>query len=438
MDQVMVLGTGMAAWGATDRLVAEGVHPVLYDKCDQPGGHTKTYRHDDGFIFDDGPHISFTEDERVQGVLADAVDGDWVSFKTYVDNYYEGTWVMHPAQVNLHPLPPDLVIDCVNGMIEAAMNTTDVPPANYKEWLYAQFGPTFAENFPMRYGKKYHTVDAANMSTDWLGPRLYQPEISEVIQGAISPDPVDVHYIDKFRYPTHGGFASYLDPFFERNDLHLGWEATGIDPATRTVRFGNGEAREYDRLVSSVPLPILLPMIDGAPPDVVEASQRLACSICVLVNVGVRRDDISPAQWRYIYDEDISFTRLSFPYKFSPHTVPEGCASVQAEHYYSDKYRPVDKPIDEIIDDTIRDLTRIGILREDDEIVHRGATVSPFANVIFDLERADAVATVHGYLDEIGIHRCGRYGDWGYMWTDESYLSGERAGQEALDALGGH
>ena len=42
-----------------------------------------------------------------------------------------------------------------------------------------------------------------------------------------------------------------------------------------------------------------------------------------------------------------------------------------------------------------------------------------YANIIFDLERAAALETVHGYLDDIGIAYCGRYGDWGYLWTDE-------------------
>ena len=27
---------------------------------------------------------------------------------------------------------------------------------------------------------------------------------------------------------------------------------------------------------------------------------------------------------------------------------------------------------------------------------------------------------------------CGRYGDWGYMWTDESFISGERAARKIL------
>jgi DNA-binding transcriptional MerR regulator len=80
----------------------------------------------------------------------------------------------------------------------------------------------------------------------------------------------------------------------------------------------------------------------------------------------------------------------------------------------------------------IADLQRVGVLREDDRILFRNALVLPYANVIFDLERASSLAIVHGYLDELGIGYCGRYGDWGYMWTDESFMSGERAAESTL------
>ena len=53
-----------------------------------------------------------------------------------------------------------------------------------------------------------------------------------------------------------------------------------------------------------------------------------------------------------------------------------------------------------------------------------------YANIIFDLERAESLKTVHGYLDDLGIAYCGRYGDWGYMWTDESFISGEKAAEK--------
>jgi protoporphyrinogen oxidase len=77
----------------------------------------------------------------------------------------------------------------------------------------------------------------------------------------------------------------------------------------------------------------------------------------------------------------------------------------------------------------------MGVLEADDEILVSEARMARYANVIYDHERAAAVKTVHDYLDEIGIHVCGRYGEWNHLWTDESFLSGERAAEQALMAL---
>jgi hypothetical protein len=82
----------------------------------------------------------------------------------------------------------------------------------------------------------------------------------------------------------------------------------------------------------------------------------------------------------------------------------------------------------------ISDLRRCGLLREQDHLLYKNAMLVPYANVIFDLDRAAALKTVHGYLDDLGIAYCGRYGDWGYLWTDESFKSGELAAERALSS----
>jgi protoporphyrinogen oxidase len=170
----------------------------------------------------------------------------------------------------------------------------------------------------------------------------------------------------------------------------------------------------------------------GVPQEVREASLRLACSTCVLVNLGVDRADLSEAHMTYFYDEDICFTRLGFPHMLSPLNAPAGKGCIQAEVYFSKKYKPlVDSP-DVWIEPVIRDLRKCGLLRENDRILSKEAMLLPYANIIFDLERADALKIVHGYLDDLGIAYCGRYGDWGYMWTDESFKSGEKAAERAL------
>jgi protoporphyrinogen oxidase len=170
---------------------------------------------------------------------------------------------------------------------------------------------------------------------------------------------------------------------------------------------------------------------------VLEAADRLACSEVVIVNLVVDRRDLIDAHWTYFYDRDIFFTRISTPHLQSPHNVPPACGSLQAECYYSKKYRPLDRSPEECIEPVISDLRKVGVLRESDRILFRGTMHLRYANVIFDLERAEALKTVHGYLDDIGIAYCGRYGDWLYIWTDESFLSGERAAERILAGLGG-
>jgi protoporphyrinogen oxidase len=122
---------------------------------------------------------------------------------------------------------------------------------------------------------------------------------------------------------------------------------------------------------------------------------------------------------------------------FSPGNAPPGAGSIQAEVYRSAKYRPLEAPPEAFIDPVLADLRRCGLLRPADRLLMTEATVVPFANVIFDHERPAALDTVRAFLDEAGIQSCGRYGEWGYHWTDESFLSGERAADRAVAALDG-
>ena len=432
MPNIVILGSGMGGCGAAYRFHAEGIKPTMYDKNAYHGGHTASFQ-DGGFIFDQGPHISFTKDSRIQNLFAESVDQMYETMPLKLNNYWRGYRPQHPVQLHMHGLPDDVIVKVISDFVEERQ-APERPIHNYADWLLASFGRTFAELFPMQYTRKYHLTTADNMSTDWLGPRIYRPSLEEVLRGAISPSAPTVHYISHFRYPREGGFVSYLKKFVPLGNLKLNHELIAIDPRVRQLRFSNGVVANYDVLVSSVPLPELIGMIQGAPQEVRDAAQRLACSTCVLVNVGVSRDDLSKSQLTYIYDDDICFTRLSFPHMFSSNNVPKGTGSIQAEVYFSDKYKPLTGAPEDWIEPVIRDLRRMDLIREEDQIEFRNARLLKYANIIFDLQRADVLKIVHGYLDDLGIAYCGRYGDWGYMWTDESFKSGEQAAERALAA----
>jgi protoporphyrinogen oxidase len=223
--------------------------------------------------------------------------------------------------------------------------------------------------------------------------------------------------------------------------MHLGHperlshRLTRLDPRGRTLLFSNGQEVPYDHVISSIPLPELIPLIPGTPQDVRDAAATLSCSTCVIVNIGIDREDVSEWHWTYFYDQDYCFSRISFPHLLSPHNAPPGCGSIQCELYYSPKYRPLRGTTTEWIADTKRDLLRCGLLRETDHVLHEDVLIAPYANVIFDLDRAEALTRVHGYLDDLGVRYAGRYGEWAYIWTDESFTSGEKAAERVLDGL---
>ena len=215
MKNVAILGAGISGLGAAYSLRSEPLNVILYEKNSRPGGHAISHT-SSGFTYDDGPHISFTKNTRIQELFAESVGNEFYSAKVNCNNYWKGKWIKHPAQCNLYDLPVDLKIDILADFIKAQSGGHgDIH--NYRDWLYASFGKTFSDVFPMEYCKRYHTTKASNMSTEWVGPRLYRPDPKEVLMGAFNAKTDNVHYVQDFRYPKHGGFESFLRSFPGKN-----------------------------------------------------------------------------------------------------------------------------------------------------------------------------------------------------------------------------
>jgi len=433
---IYVIGSGPAGYGAAKKLVESGVDTHILEKNSYYGGHCASFKFDEGFVFDDGPHISFSKHERIKDLFKSNAGDDISEFSPYVDNYWHGHWIKHPAITSMYGLPPELITTILSEITEAFYNADDSAEIkNYEEWLIRCYGETYATQFPMEYTIKYHTTEAKNMTTDWLGPRLYQPELKEVILGMLSPESPDKHYISYSRYPNKGGFSNFLSEIKTIAPLRYNSEVTEIDVLKRTFTLNNSETIDYKYLVSSMPLDMLVSRTVGAPADLKAAARELACTQCVVVNLGINRPNLSTAHWTYIYDLDICFARLSFPHKFSIKMVPEGCSSIQVEIYFSSKYRPMNVSVDQCVEDTIRDLVKIGLLASPDEVIFRKAWLIPYAQVIFDHDRKEAVESIHAFLRENNIEYCGRYGEWAYIWSDESFLSGEFAAERVLSNI---
>ncbi|MGM0407679.1 MAG: FAD-dependent oxidoreductase, partial [Bacteroidota bacterium] len=352
----------------------------------------------------------------------------------HVNSYWRGHWIKHPVQNNLYGLPRELVKRIIVEFLEAEPENEQLA-YNSKEWLVSIFGKTFTETFPAKYDEKYHTIASENIEPSEIKTKFHRPEIHEVLLGAASPKTKNAHHISRICYPEQGGFVTFLDEIVQNFVIEYKHKVMCIDPEKKLLFFDDGKTEKFDYLISTIPLPELIQCIMGVPYNIELASRKLAYSSCVIVNLGIKRKNISTVHSSYFYDHDIVFSRLTFPHLFSPNNVPEGCESIQAEIYFSKKYKPLYLSPNSFIAPVISGLIHCGLITEKDKVVYQEAKLTHYANIIFDFDRKYSLLDVHNYLDEIGIEYCGSYGEWKNLMADEAFESGENAAQRVMDQL---
>lgn len=433
--KVAILGGGLAGISAAYRLSQIGSFDLtVYEKNDSLGGHTRSHSKD-GFIFDEGPHISFTKNEQIRNFLAEIVKGEFYEKEAKILNYWRGHWIKHPVQSNLFGLPADIIEKCLESYRQRP--DTCKEPVTYQQWCLKNYGSEFYDNFIYPYTKKYWTCDPAIMSCDWIAARMHVPTLEEIQNGASSPNSVNKHYITRFRYPKDGGFQSYLNfapkdcRYLLNTDIH---RIRLPDKPGQKWRIYSSDidCQEYDRVISTLPLPVLFDRFESVPEQIQQAVSKLFCTSIVLINLGFRNNlKLPEADWFYCYDSELIFSRVHFPHRLSPQTCPTGCQSLQAEIYHS-KYKSL--PEVDLVELTVKQLVSMGILDSSTQIIHKSSLSIPFGNVVFDANRQHSIEAINLFLDKSGLLRAGRYAEWAYYWTDDTILSAWKAAEEILSS----
>lgn len=412
----LILGAGMAGLGASYSLRKQGKEYLVVEADDTYGGLCGNFTID-GFRFDRFVHFTFAEEAEVKAIFAKSC-GELICHIPNPYNIYKGKWIKHPAQNNLFPLDEEEKQKVIHDFL-ARPNVDDVQIHNYEDWLRVQFGNYFAEHFPMVYTRKYWMKEAKELRTEWVGQRIYQPSVDEVIQGSKTSDTPVTYYAKEMRYPHKGGYKALVSSIAADANILYGYKAISIDPFNKVVGFENGESVKYERLISSLPLPEIIKMVPMSPMEVKETVDKLECTSGYHVSIALKTKNIPPYLWWYIYDEDILAARVYSPSLKSPDNAPVGCSSLQMEVYCKEgEYTE-----QQLIDRTVDKIIKLGIINQDD-ILFTHVGFEKYANVIFTGPIYEARKKVRDYLASVGIKTIGRFGEWDYLWSNQSLLSG--------------
>lgn len=411
MDTV-VLGAGIAGLGYLKRF-ADCENVCIYEKEERPGGLCKSFQIK-GFTFDSAVHLSFTESSTVREIFDQT---EYIAHEPVAYNFYEGKYIKHPIINNLVCFTPEQRCEYIEDFLN---RKKEEKTANYGDWLSGSYGEAAKRDFYDKYTRKYWRMEADALSTAWVGNRLQNPDIHKILMGAFIPETGTDYYAEEMRYPSAGGYEAFLEPLIKRGGIVCNKEAVQIDTEKKQVIFRDGGCVIYDKLVSSLPLCEIPEMIRNTPQPVREAAKKLKYTKVSIVSIGFRRPGIAKHLWMYIYDTDIMAARVNSLGIKSPHNVPDGCSSLQFEIYHGN-WEEVNR--ETIIDNTLYALRKLCICREE-EIEFVDYRLLPFGNVIFYNGMEKDRKIVKDYLNEAGVFLIGRFGEWDYLWSDQSLLSG--------------
>lgn len=369
--RVVVLGAGLpglsAAYGLRERSVATEV----LERADVVGGLARTHERR-GYRFDLGGCRFFAKSDSLRGLLRQVLGPDLLTVAASSRIYYRGQLYKYPLD------PKDLVRGLgLGGAMGASWSLLGsrllaaIPlrsgPLDLEQWLIREFGETLYHAFFHDYNEKVWGVPCHRLSAELASRRIRGLRLNEMVAKAAGLSTnADRGY--RFLYPRFGigQFGAKLGLAVKAAGGCIRLGATVREVSVRRARVERvaytNEAGEHfetngSHVISAIPLPRLLHLIQPQPPaDVLASARSLVFRDLITVCLELDRERVTGDSWLYVPEPRIGFARLLEPKNWSDAMAPPGRTSLVAEYYGNDEDPTWAMRDQELIDRTIADL----------------------------------------------------------------------------------
>ncbi|HMS18428.1 MAG TPA: FAD-dependent oxidoreductase, partial [Planctomycetota bacterium] len=410
--KIAVLGAGITGLTAAHRLENKGHEVHCFEATDRPGGLCQSETVD-GFVADRaGGHIIFSKDREVLDFMLSVLGpyGYHTSERsTFI--YYKGRYVQYPFENGLADLPKEETARCLLDYLEATFSRREgVPsPKDFESWCLWRFGASICELLMHPYNRKIWNVPLAELGTAWVEGRVPDAPMADVVNSALGLRREGYVHQSVFHYPMTGGFESMIRGV--ANLLRPGTLRLRCPVTELTRRDGgfsvNGES--FDRVLSTIPLPVLGKLLGPSTPTAKRAFSALDHTSLVTVFLGLSKSDPPPHSWIYFpHEEDGPQNRITWLSNYSPKNAPEGCSSIMAEVTYYGEAPGSDEAITEQV---ISGLSAASLIQRN-EVILRRTWHNPMAYILYRHGHEEHLAAVRDYASEMGIDLAGRFGNY--------------------------
>ncbi len=419
--KVAILGGGISGVACARFLLDAGLEVEVLEADARAGG---LVRSDvvDGYVFDRaGGHILFTKDKWCRDLLHGLFRGDeLVATERNTKILYRGRFVHYPFENGLGDLEPEERLQCLKGYIEAwvARKSGAKVPDNFKDWVMHRMGAGIAAGFMNPYNEKIWKADLATLGIDWVEGRVPDAPLEDVLRAALGQRVEGYVHQLNFHYPRFGGFEEIFQRLLRpvRPFLRTGVRVERVEK--RGERFlVNGT--EYDRVVSTVPLPILANLLEGLDANGRAAALALQHRSLTSFLFGIEAGSAKPFSWIYLpHASQGPANRVTYLSNYSPMNAPKGRASLLAEVTHNGPLA-----VDGSYLANLRDaLGKEGLLRSDGVTTMHHYS-NEWAYILFDRDFTKKRALAIESIERLGVYPLGRFGRFDYHNSDQCVIS---------------
>jgi len=423
---LVILGAGLS--GLSTAHYRGGDYLVL-EREGRPGGLTRT-EDIDGFLFNHTGHWLHLRDDRIKALVADLLPDGMVTVERRAAIWSHGVFTRFPFQGNLFGLPPEVLRECLQGAVAAAVRRagSKAPKLdNFLEYTNYHFGEGIARHFMVPYNTKLWGVSPAEVTAAWTQRFVPMPDIAQIVDGALGMSREAMGYNASFLYPAEGGIETLARALYGRLDpsrFAFNTRPRRLSSKEKWVEFGEDRV-QYTHLVSSLALPDLVALDVDAPPAIRRAACRLRCSVLRYVNVGLDVETpLCGMHWIYLPEKKYPFYRVGSASNAVRSLAPAGKSSL-----YVEIANDPEAPEGEVVRSLAEFLKDIGTIEHEKQLLFAAFRTHPWGYVIFDKNCARARETLLSHYASNGIQSIGRYGAWTYNSMEDAILDGLRAAE---------
>lgn len=445
-ERIIILGAGPTGLGAAHRLHELGYKNwLLIEKDGEAGGLASSVVDSKGFTWDLGGHVIFSHydyfDRLLDAVLAPK--GGWLEHERESWVWMRQRYIPYPLQNNIWRLPPEDLGPCVDGLLEVyrASATSRPNPKDFYEWILNNFGQGLANVFMIPYNFKVWAYPAREMACGWMGERVALVDMKRICNNIIlKKDDLGWGPNARFRFPTHGGTGGIWKAVFEtlpKANVHLGAEAVHLDLHKKIITLKDGSTQHYDRLLSTIPLDLLLAHSEGLPQNIKDKGKELKFSSSHIIGIGLqggKPDSLKSKCWMYYPEDDVPFYRTTVFSNYSPHNVPDSAAdqwSLMLEVSES-PHKPVEES--KIVQQSLDGCRKAGMILEDAKVLSLWHTRLDHGYPTPFVGRDEILDIVQPVLkNQFQVWSRGRFGGWKYEVANQDHSCMQ--GVEAVDNI---